>query len=66
MLELDLLLQPFVDREYLMLDAEQRQIFAELLDYADPQLLDVLLGRELPMDARHTHVIDYIRHAARD
>lgn len=66
MLELDLLLQPFVNREYLTLDVEQRQIFAELLDYPDPQLLNVLLGRELSMDARHTHVIELIRHANRD
>lgn len=64
MLELDLLLQPFVSQGYPQLDAAQRQAFVELLAYPDQQLLDLLLGRESAMEAHHADVIERIRHAA--
>ncbi len=45
LLELDLVLENFLDRRFGGLDAEQRQLFSELLDQPDNDLLDLALGR---------------------
>lgn len=64
MLELDLLLQPFVSQGYHQLDAAQRQAFATLLEYPDQEMLDLLLGREPATEGHLADVIEHIRHAA--
>ncbi|HUF80985.1 MAG TPA: succinate dehydrogenase assembly factor 2 [Burkholderiales bacterium] len=45
LLELDLVLEDFLDRRFGGLDAEQRQLFSELLDQPDNDLLDLAMGR---------------------
>ena len=48
MLELDLYLVPFADREYLGLSAAERRSYRALLDRADWEILDWLQGRSAP------------------
>ncbi|MEW5756940.1 MAG: succinate dehydrogenase assembly factor 2 [Pseudomonadota bacterium] len=64
MLELDLLLQSFLDHGYDRLDAEARQAFDQLLDYPDQLLLEYLMELSQPLDARIAHVIKCIRQTA--
>jgi len=63
MLELDLLLQGFLERGYAGLDAEGRAGFERLLALPDPQLHDYLLGLERPAEAVLSDVIERIRQA---
>lgn len=61
MLELDLLLQRFLDAHYdSILDVEKRT-FAALLDYPDAVLFDLLMGRSVTADKELAHVIEKIR-----
>ena len=48
MLELDLYLVPFAEREYLGLSAVERRSYRELLEEADWEILDWLQGRSPP------------------
>ena len=60
LLELDLVLERFLERRYDALDDEQRRLFAELLDEPDNDLLDLALGRREPAP-RHRAVVDLLR-----
>lgn len=64
MLELDLLLQGFLERGYGDLDERGRRGFLELLDYPDQMLLEYLLGRMAPVDPLIANVVAKIRLAA--
>jgi antitoxin CptB len=64
MLELDLMLRGFLERGYASLDADGRAAFDELLNYADQDLLEFLMGRAQPTDTEVVHVIQAIRDAA--
>lgn len=46
MLELDVLLEPFVDRHYQSLSAEHKQHFEKLLTCDDPELFAWFMGHE--------------------
>ena len=61
MLELDLLLQPFVEKVYGQLSGDEKHTFHELLDLGDQQLLEYLLKKEEPQDGRWVDVITKIR-----
>ncbi len=61
MLELDLLLQPFVENRYSQLPDEERAQFHELLDLGDQQLLGYLLDKEAPPNGQWANVISKIR-----
>ena len=63
MLELDLLLMGFLDKDYARLDASQRQAFERLLGCPDQLLLEYLLGRMTPMDGELADVVSRIRAA---
>ncbi|AOU98132.1 hypothetical protein BI364_09330 [Acidihalobacter yilgarnensis] len=63
MLELDLLLGPFVDNRLASLDAAERLAFEHLLEYPDQVLLDILMGRMAPTDPGIAHVVTQIRGA---
>jgi antitoxin CptB len=63
MLEVDLLLNRFLDRGYGQLSDEDRRRFAALLEYPDPILLEWLMGRERPVDPQLAHVVDRVRDA---
>jgi len=60
LLELDLVLQGFLERRFDRLDAEQRQRFDELLDEPDNDLLDLALGRREPAP-RYRAVVEMLR-----
>ena len=63
MLELDLYLVPFADREYAGLSAAQRRSYGALLEQADWEILDWLQGRSAP-PVRFEDIVDSIRTAA--
>ena len=64
MLELDLLLQGFLDNGYAELDEAQQQRFVELLELPDQDLFEILMTTEAPEKKEFSHVIAKIRHAA--
>ena len=61
MLELDLVLNRFVQRQLERLDATEIEAFRELLEYADNDLLDLIMRRAEPVDARLRGVLDLVR-----
>jgi len=63
MLELDLLLQPFVEAYYDTLTSQEQAQFHELLDLQDQQLLEYLLGQEMSDSPDLRHIIKKIRDA---
>ena len=61
LLELDLILKVFLDRHFDGLDARQRELFDELLDQPDNDLLEWALGRGEPADSRYHPVLALLR-----
>ncbi len=61
MLELDLLLNNFVDKKVKNLSAEQEQTFELLLSYPDQTLLDLLLGNSVSSDVAISHLVQQIQ-----
>ncbi len=66
MLELDLLLQGFLDRDYAQLDVAQKEVFVRLLELPDQTLSEYLLGSSEIAQKEFVDVIERIRHAATD
>lgn len=64
MLELDLLLQGFLDNGYVELDEAQQNIFNRLLELPDQTLSEYLLGMHEIEEKEFIDVIERIRHAA--
>jgi len=60
MLELDLLLNNFVDKEVIGLTSEQQKTFEQLLTYPDQTLLDLLLGNSVSSDPLITAIVQKI------
>ena len=60
LLELDLVLDAFLERGYGRLDAGQRGLFDELLELPDNDLLDLALGRSEP-EPRYRVVVELLR-----
>lgn len=50
MLELDILLEQFYEKQFQTLTAKEKKSFNHLLDEADPLLYCWLLGCEIPFD----------------
>lgn len=63
MLELDLLLNRFLDAAYRDLDNRQRVDFARLLGYQDQIIYDWLMGQSVPADAAMRGLVADIRSA---
>jgi antitoxin CptB len=61
LLELDLVLSAFLERHFDRLDSRQVELFKELLDQPDNDLLDLVMGRAEPADARCKPVLDLLR-----
>jgi len=61
MLELDLLLEGFLDEGYAALDDAGRRLFARLLDYPDQVLIDWFMGNAVPGDAATRALVARIR-----
>jgi antitoxin CptB len=64
MLELDVFLQRFLQQGYAELSGEQRQVFLELLEYPDQELLELLLGRIHAVEPAHNEMAERIRAGA--
>ena len=62
LLELDLVLQRFLERRFEGLDPDDRRLFDELLDAPDNDLLDMALGRAEPAP-RYRAVVEMLRAA---
>ena len=63
LLELDLILQSFLERGFESLSSEERGLFGELLGAPDNDLLDWAMGRSEPRDARFAGVVRLLRAA---
>jgi antitoxin CptB len=64
MLELDLLLQGFLERGLADLCESERAAFDALLRMQDNDLLALLYGEVEPQDEETAHVVDAVRRAA--
>jgi len=65
MLELDLVLNPFIQSGLDKLDEQQIQLFETLLEQADPVLYSWLMGSTQPEDEELASLVEHIRrHAA--
>jgi antitoxin CptB len=63
LLELDLLLERFVAQRLDTLSASEVDGFKELLAYEDNDLLDMVMGRAEPVNARLNGVLEILRAA---
>ena len=61
MKELDVLLERYLRSSFESATAAQAEAFEKLLDLQDPQLYELLLGRERAMDRTTQDVIETIR-----
>lgn len=61
MLELDLILLPFLEKIYPDLDEEDKQRFHRLLDCEDQEMFAWFLRREDPADADLLRIVQVIR-----
>jgi antitoxin CptB len=61
LLELDLILTRFLEHHLDEMDAQQRDILAELLGHPDNDLLDWVMGRQEPPDPRFRSVVQLLR-----
>lgn len=66
MLELDLLLQAFLDKQFDTLATPEQQAFTDLLGYPDTVLLEYMLGRMIPTDKAIADVVAKIRRPVTD
>lgn len=66
MRELDELLQPFVKRQLDHISDVELQVFRQLLNCPDQQLLAYLMLNEIPQDQGWVDVINKIRASVRD
>ena len=64
MKEVDVLLLNYLERHYATAPAEERRLFADLLEWQDPQLHAYVIGLETPTDPAVVQVIGKIRVAA--
>ncbi|VAW57339.1 Succinate dehydrogenase flavin-adding protein, antitoxin of CptAB toxin-antitoxin [hydrothermal vent metagenome] len=64
MLELDILLNGFVEKQYNQLNFEQKNIFDQVLDYPDQLLFDLFLGHMESSDNSVSDLVQTIRQSA--
>ena len=64
MLELDLLLQGFLQQCYENLTDADKKVFVVLLEYPDAVLFDLLMGHSISSDLEIGRVVEKIRAAA--
>lgn len=61
MLELDLVLQRFLDERFEQLSSSQREALARLLNMPDNDLLDAVMGRAEIEDAACAEIVAMLR-----
>ena len=64
MLELDLMLERFVENKYATLPIKSKYAFHQLLKCQDQFLLDYLMGQDVPTDKDVADVAQQVRDAA--
>lgn len=64
MLELDLILNDFLDNQYFTLTAEQQKSFQNLLSCSDQELFRWLVHQEVPSDSAFFEITDLIKNYA--
>ena len=64
MLELDLMLETFVEKRYADLSMKTKKAFHQLLNCQDQILLDYLMGQDVPTDKDVADVAKQVRDAA--
>ncbi len=64
MLELDILLNGFIEKKYLDLSIDQKQTLNQLLDYPDQLLFDLFLGHMQSSDNHVSDLVQTIRQSA--
>jgi len=65
MLELDIILNQFVNNQYSLLGSEQKSTFDLLLDYPDQLLFDLFLGHMQSSDNKVSELVQTIRQTVR-
>ena len=65
MLELDLILNEFMDKGFDALDNEQKNMFKQILDYPDQLLFDLLLDQMKSSDREVASLVTHIRNTIR-
>ena len=63
MLELDILLNTYLERSYNTMSGEQGALFSHMLDYPDQVLFDLLLGNMQSSDTNIDRLVTDIRRA---
>ncbi len=66
MLELDLILIPFLESQYASLNQQQQADFTELLAATDPELFSWLTGKDTPQETHLANMVRMIREYAHD
>jgi antitoxin CptB len=61
MKELDLVLLRYLEQDYPLASAADRDAFARILELQDPDLFGYLVGRDSPAEASLRHVVARIR-----
>jgi antitoxin CptB len=61
MLELDLLLLPFFEKDYSQLSKREQKVFEILLECSDPELYAYLIGKQISNDPEQQALLDKIR-----
>ena len=61
MLELDILLNSYLDKHYNTMSQQQGAVFSEVLDYPDQVLFDLLLGNMQSSDVRVNRLVSEIQ-----
>lgn len=64
MLELDIMLNGFMDKKYTQLNSEQKETLDQLLDYPDQLLFDLFLGHMQSSDNDVSDLVQTIRQSA--
>ena len=66
MLELDAMLKHFFSADYSTLNADERAVFVELLNYEDDDLFRLLMGHAQSTDERVTRMVRRIAQSMRE
>ena len=61
MRELDRILETFFDQRFATLEPAEKRLFADILDFPDPDLHAYLLGRAKPQDPELARLFQAIR-----
>ena len=64
MLELDIILNDFLENQYIVLTPDQQKAFEDLLSCSDQELFRWLVHHEIPGNSSYFEITDLIKHYA--